>query len=204
MPQINKRQFVHWRYPSYFHKQNTPGGIPHIQESTGHCPAINYPREIFHLWMVSPKSQIGIAALTSMAGETGFENPYLLRLVGNPQEERTRRQWLSGLAGLPRGMAVEWPRSERGYLNESRPSFSRSAGAVYSHDFGMPGRGSKLTYWDRSTVRGSCLFPPTSELRREDWLPKRIGITGDFPLLSVHAYFFHFPRGERRSCYITY
>lgn len=32
--------------------------------------------------MVSPKSQIGIAALTSMAGETGFENPYLLRLVG--------------------------------------------------------------------------------------------------------------------------
>lgn len=23
----------------------------------------------------------------------------------------------------------------------------------------------------------------------------RIGITGDFPLLSVHAYFFHFPRG---------
>lgn len=23
-----------------------PGGIPHILESTGHCPAINYPREI--------------------------------------------------------------------------------------------------------------------------------------------------------------
>jgi hypothetical protein len=51
-------------------------------------PLITGGKSFIFEWLISSKSHIGIAALTSMAGETGFENPYLWESTGRTNKEK--------------------------------------------------------------------------------------------------------------------